>query len=161
MIENNKDVILHTVPWQLLSCHYKIMKSFPCLTWRHIIMIKNNNEMSINAMPLLPHILSLEIPTCSSLIFLSIFYNDAITIIVGGMLKQSQKSVLLNLYFVDVRCKRSQIATLKQKKYHNYSKIRLKNKQTNKTLCSVSIVHFNRRQIKWSTTVMDIKRNHW
>lgn len=62
VIENNKDVILCTVPWQLLSCHYTIMKSFPCLTWKHIIMIKNNSEMSINAMPLLPHFLSLRYP---------------------------------------------------------------------------------------------------
>lgn len=65
MIENNKDVILFTVPWQLLSCHYTIMKSFPCLTWKHIIMIKNNSEMSINAAPLLPRVLSPEIPACS------------------------------------------------------------------------------------------------
>lgn len=42
--------------------------------------------MSINAMPLLPHILSLEILTCSGFIFLSIFYYDPITITVGGTL---------------------------------------------------------------------------
>lgn len=62
MMGNNKDVILCTVPWQLLSCHYTIMKSFPCLTWKHIIMIKNNSEMSINATPLLPRNLWQEIP---------------------------------------------------------------------------------------------------
>lgn len=42
--------------------------------------------MSINATPLLPHIVSLEIPTCSSFIFLSIFYYDPINITVRGML---------------------------------------------------------------------------
>lgn len=42
--------------------------------------------MSINAVPLLPHTLSLEIPTCSGSIFLSIFYYDPITITVGGTL---------------------------------------------------------------------------
>ncbi len=40
--------------------------------------------MSINVVPLLPHTLSLEIPTCSGFIFLSIFYYDPITITVGG-----------------------------------------------------------------------------
>ena len=69
MIENNKDVILFTVPWQLLSCHYTIMKSFPCLTWKLVIMIKNNSEMSINAMPLLPRVPSPEIPACSGFHF--------------------------------------------------------------------------------------------
>lgn len=42
--------------------------------------------MSINAMPLLPHTLSLEIPACSGFIFLSIFYYDPIIITVGGIL---------------------------------------------------------------------------
>lgn len=73
MMENNNNVILYIAPWQLLSCHM-IIKSFPCLTWKHIIMIKNNSDMSINAMPLLPHALSLESPTCIGLVCLSIFY---------------------------------------------------------------------------------------
>lgn len=42
--------------------------------------------MSINVVPLLPHILSLEIPVCSCFIFHSIFYYDPITITVGGIL---------------------------------------------------------------------------
>lgn len=53
------------LPWQLLSCHYTIIKSFPCLTWKHIIMIKYNSEMSINAVPLMPHTLVPEIPAYS------------------------------------------------------------------------------------------------
>lgn len=42
--------------------------------------------MSINVVPLLPHILSLEIPACSPFVFPSIFYYDPINIAVGGML---------------------------------------------------------------------------
>lgn len=103
MTENNKDVILCTVPWQLLSCHYMIMKSFPCLTWKHIIMIKNNSEMSINAMPLLPHFLSLRYAHAP----VSFFWTFSTAILMQSWwgtryFMQSLKSVFLNLYFWNV-----------------------------------------------------------
>lgn len=102
MMENNKDVILYTAPWQLLSCHYTVKKSFPCLTWKYIIMIKNNSEVSINAKPLLPHILSLETPTCSGFIFLVhsllwSYYDHGGGHIIACNLGNLWNSVFLNL----------------------------------------------------------------
>lgn len=53
--------------------------------------------MSINDVPLLPHILSLEILTYSAFVFLSIFYFDPITTTVGGILFHAIPETLSNM----------------------------------------------------------------
>lgn len=95
IIENNKDAIHCALPWQLLSCHYTFMKSFPWLMWRHIIMIKTS--VKCQSMPLLPYILSLEILTCSGFVSLSIFHYDPISPTVGGISSQASQGIFRNI----------------------------------------------------------------
>lgn len=60
-------------------------------------MNKNISKMSINAVSLLPHILSPEIPTSPGLVFLSLFYYYQITTTVGGILLHAIPETISNM----------------------------------------------------------------